>query len=92
MQGSRLDASFAKLAGGAGCRGESFDRVALRLGRVTDDGKRGRFARAGIALNRLNAVWRTEHIFDDTSAARGSDGMLVGNSNSLLRVPELAAT
>ena len=84
LQGCRFDASLAKLAGGAGCWGESFHRVALRLSRITDDGKRGRFARACVALNRLNAVCRTEYILDDTLLRSIQMGMLFGNSNRLL--------
>ena len=56
LQGARLDSSFAKLACGAGGRGEALDPVAFCLSGAADDSERGGLARTGEALNPLNPI------------------------------------
>ena len=63
LQGPGLDARLAKLAGGAGGRGEALDRVAVTFGRAANDGECRCFARAGVALHTLNTVGRVETRF-----------------------------
>ena len=63
MQGSGLHARLAELARGAGSWGEALDLKPLNLGGTANDGKRRRFTGAGEALDALNAVWRTQHVF-----------------------------
>jgi hypothetical protein len=83
-QGSRLDAGFIQLAGGAGGRGEALDLVAALFGGVTDNGTCGCLSCAGESLNALDAVGRTQNIFDHGLLGAVEMRMLVGNGDSLL--------
>ena len=64
MQGSRFNSCVVQLARGAGGRGETLNLIALPFRGAADDCEGGRLARAGEALDSLNAVRRTENIFD----------------------------
>ena len=79
MQGSGLNARLAKLPRGAGSWGEALDLKPLSLGGTADDGKRRRLTRAGEALDALNAVWRTQHVFHDAPLSAVEMLVLVGN-------------
>ena len=62
LQGSSFDACVIQLARGAGGRGEALDLIALHFPGAADDCERGCLARAGKALDSLDAVRRAEHI------------------------------
>src|ERR1700730_10916191 len=64
LQGSRFNSCVVQLARGAGGRGEPLNLIALPFRGAADDCEGGRLARAGEALDSLNAVRRTENIFD----------------------------
>src|SRR3984893_584797 len=64
LQGSRFNSCVVQLARGAGGRGETLNLIPLAFSGIADDCECGRLPRAGEALDSLNAVWRTENIFD----------------------------
>src|SRR5208282_5969151 len=83
LQGSGLDSRFAKLARGAGCRGEALNLIALHFCGAADDGERGGLARAGEALDSLDAVRRAEDIIDHALLRPVEMRVLVGNGDGL---------
>ena len=83
LQGSGLESCLIQLARGAGGRGEAFDLIALLFRGAADDCERGRFARAGEALDSLNAVRRAENIFDHALLCVVEMRVLVGNGDGL---------
>ncbi len=83
MQGSRFNSCLIQLARGAGGRGEALNLIALPFRGAADDCERGRLARAGEALDSLNAVRRTEHIFDHALLCAVEMRVLVGNGDGL---------
>src|SRR5271157_1997538 len=83
LQGSGVDSRFAKLARGAGCRGEALDLIVPPFRGAADDGERGGLARAGEALDSLDAVRRAEHILDHALLCPVEMRVLVGNSDGV---------
>ena len=83
MQGSGFDACFIQLARGAGGRGEALDLIALPFRGAADDGERGCLARAGEALDSLDAVRRAENILDHALLCPVEMRVLVGNGDGL---------
>ena len=83
MQGSSLDACFIQLARGAGGRGEALDLIALPFRGAADDCERGCFARAGEALDSLDAIRRAENIFDHALLCLVEMRVLVGNGDGV---------
>ena len=83
LQGSGVDSRLLQLLRGARGRGEALDLIALRFRGAADDGKRGGLARAGEALDSLDAVGRAEHIFDHALLCPIEMLVLVGNGDGL---------
>src|SRR5216684_4512544 len=83
LQSSGLDSRLAKLACSAGGRGEALDLIALRFCGAADDCERGCLARAGKALDSLDAVWRAENIFDYALLRVVEAQVLIGDGDGL---------
>ena len=88
LQSPGLDSCLILLARGAGGRGEAPDLIALRFSGTADGRKRGRLARAGITLDSLDAVRRTQNIFDHGLLCMVQMREMVGNGE--LRSPSMA--
>jgi len=83
LQGSRFNSCVVQLARGAGGRGETFHLIALLFRDAADDCESGRLARAGEALDSLDAVWRTEDIFDHVLLRAIEMRVLIGNGDGV---------
>jgi hypothetical protein len=83
LQGSRFNSGVVQLARGAGGRGETLNLIALPFRDAADDCEGGCLARAGEALDSLNAVRRTENIFDHALLRVIEMRVLIGNGNGL---------
>jgi len=83
LQGSRVDTGLVQLARSAGGRGETFDLIALCLCRAPNCCQCGRFARAGEALDALNAIRRTENIFDHALLRGVEMQVLIGKRDGI---------
>ena len=83
MQGSGFNSCLIQLARGAGGRGEALNLIALPFRGAADDCERGRLARAGEALDSLNAVRRAEHILDHALLCPVEMRVLIGNGDGL---------
>src|ERR1022692_2363739 len=83
LQGSGLDACLVQLPCGAGGRGEALDLIALPFHGAADHCERGCLARAGEALDSLDAVRRAEHILDHALLCPVEMRVLVGNGDGL---------
>ena len=83
MQGSGFDACLIQLARGAGGRGKTLDLIALPFSSAADGRERGCFARAGEALDSLDAVRRTEHILDHALLCPVEMRVMIGNGDGL---------
>src|SRR5580700_584737 len=62
LQGSGFNSCLIQLSRGAGGRGETFNLIATAFRGTADGCERGRLARAGKALDTLNAVRRAEDV------------------------------
>jgi hypothetical protein len=83
LQGSGVDSCLIQLARSAGGRGEAFDLIALCFRGAADDCERGRLARAGEALDSLDAVRRAENILDHALLCPVEMRVLVGNGDGV---------
>ena len=83
MQGSGFNSCLIQLARGAGGRGEALNLIALAFRGAADGCERGRLARAGEALDSLNAVRRAENIFDHGLLCLVEMRVLVGKGDGL---------
>ena len=83
MQGSSLDAGLIQLTCSAGSRGETLDLMPLRFCGAADDREGACLARAGEALDPLDAVRRAEHILDHALLCPVEMLVLVGNGDGL---------
>src|ERR1035441_8002157 len=83
LQSSGLDSRLAKLACSAGGRGEALDLIALTFCGAADDCERGCLARAGKALDSLDAIRRPENILDYALLCPVEMRVPVGNADGV---------